>query len=178
MLMFCAKLRLVAKVCSCGLGLLPRKLRCCHSLLRRAGVIAGKAAGMQVVAVPSLPGKDARSFYATADVQLTSLLDLQPEVWGLPPFEDRKPNVNTQRLRMCHHIHLVQTQVAHALFVSFYYRLNTFLPLVVLCRFSIQFIDSGLVDLELILILHHLYICHTHYLHCMHRALCAYRDIL
>lgn len=46
----------------------------------------GKAAGMEVVAVPSLP-KSAHLFTA-ADELINSLLDLRPENWGLPPFED------------------------------------------------------------------------------------------
>jgi len=54
-----------------------------------AGVIAGKAAGMQVVAVPSLPLKRDRPLYASADVIISSLLDLEPENWGFPPFQDR-----------------------------------------------------------------------------------------
>jgi beta-phosphoglucomutase-like phosphatase (HAD superfamily) len=58
--------------------------------LVRAGVIAGKAAGMQVVAVPSLPLKRDRPLYALADVIISSLLDLEPENWGFPPFQDRK----------------------------------------------------------------------------------------
>lgn len=52
------------------------------------GVLAGKAAGMQVVAVPSLPRKDSRDQYSSADYVLTSLLDLKPEAWGFPRFED------------------------------------------------------------------------------------------
>ncbi|KAL4190650.1 hypothetical protein AMTRI_Chr07g76770 [Amborella trichopoda] len=50
------------------------------------GVTAGKAAGMEVVAVPSLP-KQANLFTA-ADEVINSLLDLRPEKWGLPPFQD------------------------------------------------------------------------------------------
>ncbi|XP_038977361.1 bifunctional riboflavin kinase/FMN phosphatase-like [Phoenix dactylifera] len=50
------------------------------------GVMAGKAAGMKVVAVPSLP-KQASSF-SSADEVINSLLDLHPEKWGLSPFED------------------------------------------------------------------------------------------
>nr|XP_029123026.1 bifunctional riboflavin kinase/FMN phosphatase isoform X3 [Elaeis guineensis] len=50
------------------------------------GVMAGKAAGMKVVAVPSLP-KQASSF-GSADEVVNSFLDLHPEKWGLPPFED------------------------------------------------------------------------------------------
>jgi beta-phosphoglucomutase-like phosphatase (HAD superfamily) len=61
----------------------------------RAGVLAGKAAGMQVVAVPSMPSKNDRPLYSSADVILSSLLDFQPEVWGLPPLNDR----NTLTLR-------------------------------------------------------------------------------
>ncbi|CAI9087614.1 OLC1v1021725C1 [Oldenlandia corymbosa var. corymbosa] len=50
------------------------------------GVTAGKAAGMEVVAVPSVP-KQSDNF-AMADEVINSLLDLQPEKWGLPPFQD------------------------------------------------------------------------------------------
>lgn len=50
------------------------------------GVTAGKAAGMKVVAVPSLPKQS--HLYTSADVVINSLFDLQPEQWGLPPFED------------------------------------------------------------------------------------------
>lgn len=50
------------------------------------GVTAGKSAGMQVVAVPSIPKQS--KLFATADEVLNSLFDLQPEGWGLPPFED------------------------------------------------------------------------------------------
>ncbi|KAJ6709305.1 RIBOFLAVIN KINASE/FMN ADENYLYLTRANSFERASE [Salix koriyanagi] len=51
----------------------------------RPGVTAGKAAGMEVVAVPSIPKSH---LYTEADEVINSLLDLQPELWGLPPFED------------------------------------------------------------------------------------------
>uniref|UniRef100_A0A7I4B1J4 riboflavin kinase n=1 Tax=Physcomitrium patens TaxID=3218 RepID=A0A7I4B1J4_PHYPA len=54
-----------------------------------AGVLAAKAAGMQVVAVPSIPSKDARPQYSSADVIYSSLLDFQPEVWGFPSLNDR-----------------------------------------------------------------------------------------
>lgn len=50
------------------------------------GVAAGKAAGMEVVAVPSLPKQTHR--YTSADEVINSLIDLQPEKWGLPPFQD------------------------------------------------------------------------------------------
>ncbi|KAK6932487.1 Haloacid dehalogenase-like hydrolase [Dillenia turbinata] len=50
------------------------------------GVSAGKAAGMEVVAVPSLPKQ--HHLYTSADEVINSLLDLQPEKWGLPPFQD------------------------------------------------------------------------------------------
>ncbi|XP_022927266.1 bifunctional riboflavin kinase/FMN phosphatase isoform X1 [Cucurbita moschata] len=50
------------------------------------GVAAGKAAGMKVIAVPSLPKKT--NLYSSADEVINSLLDFQPEKWGLPPFED------------------------------------------------------------------------------------------
>ncbi|XP_078173595.1 bifunctional riboflavin kinase/FMN phosphatase-like isoform X2 [Carex rostrata] len=51
------------------------------------GVTAGKAAGMEVIAVPSIP-KQADKFNTASEV-LNSLLDLEPEKWGLPQFEDR-----------------------------------------------------------------------------------------
>ncbi|KAL7213180.1 hypothetical protein ACSBR2_015815 [Camellia fascicularis] len=50
------------------------------------GVMAGKAAGMEVVAVPSLPKLS--HLYTSADEVINSLLDLRPERWGLSPFED------------------------------------------------------------------------------------------
>ncbi|KAL8088242.1 hypothetical protein AgCh_038140 [Apium graveolens] len=54
--------------------------------LNRIGVNAAKAAGMKVVAVPSLQSESGQ--FSVADMILNTLLDLQPEVWGLPPFED------------------------------------------------------------------------------------------
>ncbi|XP_024018904.1 bifunctional riboflavin kinase/FMN phosphatase isoform X1 [Morus notabilis] len=50
------------------------------------GVTAGKAAGMEVVAVPSMPKQS--HLYTAADEVFNSLLDLRPEKWGLPPFQD------------------------------------------------------------------------------------------
>ncbi|CAN1216530.1 Bifunctional riboflavin kinase/FMN phosphatase [Linum perenne] len=50
------------------------------------GVTGGKAADMQVVAVPSLPRQS--HLFTAADDLINSLLDLHPENWGLPPFED------------------------------------------------------------------------------------------
>ncbi|CAA0835984.1 Bifunctional riboflavin kinase/FMN phosphatase [Striga hermonthica] len=50
------------------------------------GVTAGKAAGMEVVAVPSLPKQS--HLFTSADEVVNSLLDLQPENWGLPAFDD------------------------------------------------------------------------------------------
>ncbi|KAL0012661.1 hypothetical protein SO802_007769 [Lithocarpus litseifolius] len=50
------------------------------------GVTAGKAAGMEVVAVPSIPKQS--HLYTSADEVINSLLDLKPEKWGLPPFQD------------------------------------------------------------------------------------------
>lgn len=41
---------------------------------------------MEVVAVPSLPKQS--HLYSSADEVINSLLDLQPEKWDLPPFED------------------------------------------------------------------------------------------
>uniref|UniRef100_A0A3B6GUK2 Riboflavin kinase n=1 Tax=Triticum aestivum TaxID=4565 RepID=A0A3B6GUK2_WHEAT len=51
------------------------------------GVQAAKASGAKVVAVPSLQSQ--RHCYSIADLILYSLLDFHPELWGLPPFEDR-----------------------------------------------------------------------------------------
>ncbi|CAI7896665.1 unnamed protein product, partial [Closterium sp. NIES-53] len=53
-----------------------------------AGVEAAVAAGMWVLAVPSLPNKAARPLYSAAHQLLPSLLDFQPQHWGLPPFSD------------------------------------------------------------------------------------------
>lgn len=50
------------------------------------GVTAGKAAEMEVVAVPSLPKQS--HLFTAADEVINSLLDLQLEKWGLPPFAD------------------------------------------------------------------------------------------
>lgn len=55
--------------------------------MNRVGIIAGKAAKMQVVAVPSIQSKSDE--FSIADNVIHSLLDFQPELWGLPPFEDR-----------------------------------------------------------------------------------------
>lgn len=48
--------------------------------------MAGKAAGMVVVAVPSLPKQ--AGLFSLADEVINSLLDLHPEKWGLPSFDD------------------------------------------------------------------------------------------
>lgn len=53
-----------------------------------AGVAAAVAAGMHVVAVPSLPRKSARLLYSSAHQTLASLLDFNPEQWGMQPFGD------------------------------------------------------------------------------------------
>ncbi|KAF6138497.1 hypothetical protein GIB67_022531 [Kingdonia uniflora] len=50
-----------------------------------AGVTAAKSAGMSVVMVPD-PRLD-RSYHASADQVLSSLLDFNPSDWSLPPFE-------------------------------------------------------------------------------------------
>ncbi|KAJ9550309.1 hypothetical protein OSB04_014354 [Centaurea solstitialis] len=51
-----------------------------------AGIKAGKAANMQVLAVPSVQIESDQ--YSIADHVIHSLLDFQPELWGLPPFDD------------------------------------------------------------------------------------------
>ncbi|KAL7589707.1 hypothetical protein Lser_V15G40612 [Lactuca serriola] len=50
------------------------------------GVKAGKAAKMQVVAVPSI--QDESDQYSIADHIIHSFLNFQPELWALPPFDD------------------------------------------------------------------------------------------
>lgn len=50
--------------------------------------MAAKAAGTKVVAVPSLPKQT--HLYTSADEVINSLLDIRPEKWGLPPFQDCK----------------------------------------------------------------------------------------
>lgn len=50
--------------------------------------MAGKAAGTNVIAVPSLPKQT--HLYTSADEVINSLLDIRPEKWGLPPFQDCK----------------------------------------------------------------------------------------
>ncbi|KAG7546696.1 Riboflavin kinase domain bacterial/eukaryotic [Arabidopsis suecica] len=50
------------------------------------GVMAGKAAGTKVIAVPSLPKQT--HLYTSADEVINSLLDIRLEKWGLPPFQD------------------------------------------------------------------------------------------
>ncbi|XP_050215002.1 bifunctional riboflavin kinase/FMN phosphatase [Mercurialis annua] len=50
------------------------------------GVMGGKAAGMEVVAVPSIPKQS--HLYTAADEVINSLLDLHLENWGLPAFDD------------------------------------------------------------------------------------------
>jgi riboflavin kinase len=57
----------------------------------RPGVTAGKAAEMEVVVVPSLPKQS--HLYTAADEVINSLLDLQLEKWGLPPFADCKSRI-------------------------------------------------------------------------------------
>ncbi|KAL8116166.1 bifunctional riboflavin kinase/FMN phosphatase-like isoform X2 [Apium graveolens] len=50
------------------------------------GVQAAKAARMKVVAIPSLQIEYDQ--FSVADMVLHSLLELRPELWGLPSFED------------------------------------------------------------------------------------------
>ncbi|GKA49066.1 bifunctional riboflavin kinase/FMN phosphatase-like protein, partial [Tanacetum coccineum] len=51
------------------------------------GIQAGKTASMQVVVLPSIQS-DTDEF-SIADYVIHSFLDFQPELWGLPPFDDR-----------------------------------------------------------------------------------------
>ncbi|KAL6845541.1 hypothetical protein ACP4OV_025036 [Aristida adscensionis] len=60
------------------------------------GVQGAKASGAKVVAVPSLQSQ--RQYYSIADVILYSLLDFNPELWALPPFEDRIHGVEVEHL--------------------------------------------------------------------------------
>nr|GFA48277.1 bifunctional riboflavin kinase/FMN phosphatase-like [Tanacetum cinerariifolium] len=50
------------------------------------GIKAGKAANMQVVAVPSVQSESDE--FSIADYVIHSFLDFQPETWGLPPLND------------------------------------------------------------------------------------------
>ncbi|OWM78706.1 hypothetical protein CDL15_Pgr002877 [Punica granatum] len=49
------------------------------------GVKGAKAANMKVMAVPSHEEADSSSM---ADAVINTLLEFQPEIWGLPPFDD------------------------------------------------------------------------------------------
>ncbi|TVT99344.1 hypothetical protein EJB05_55291 [Eragrostis curvula] len=68
-----------------GLGVNPSSCLVIEDSL--VGVQGAKASGAKVVAVPSLQSQ--RQHYSIADTVLYSLLDFYPELWGLPPFEDR-----------------------------------------------------------------------------------------
>ncbi|PKA53248.1 riboflavin kinase [Apostasia shenzhenica] len=57
-------------------------------MLSRVAVRAAKDAEAKVAAVPSLQNQAER--YLIADRVLHSLLEFQPEILGLPPFEDLK----------------------------------------------------------------------------------------
>ncbi|GJW20838.1 bifunctional riboflavin kinase/FMN phosphatase-like protein [Tanacetum coccineum] len=65
-------------------SLIPGWVNCKY--VNRTGVKAGKAANMKVVAVPSIEGESDE--FSIADYVMHSLLDLQPELCGLPPFDD------------------------------------------------------------------------------------------
>jgi hypothetical protein len=54
-------------------------------LFNRVGVKAANAAKIKVVAIPSRGESDCSKL---ANVTLNSLLEFQPELWGLPPFDD------------------------------------------------------------------------------------------
>lgn len=61
---------------------------CCN----RVGVKAANAAKMKIVAVPSRRESDCHEL---ANVVLHSLLEFQPEQWGLPPFDDCNALINS-----------------------------------------------------------------------------------
>ncbi|KAG8055373.1 hypothetical protein GUJ93_ZPchr0001g31691 [Zizania palustris] len=68
-----------------GLGVNPSSCLVIEDSL--VGVQGARASGAKVVAVPSLQSQ--RQCYSIADAILYSLLDFNPESWGLPPFDDR-----------------------------------------------------------------------------------------
>lgn len=74
------------------------------------GVTAGKAAEMKVVVVPSFPKQS--HIFTAADEVINSLLDLRPEKWGLPPFQD------------CKSLYLVSTLIEHFLCTNHFYQLR------------------------------------------------------
>ncbi|MQL85386.1 hypothetical protein Taro_017907 [Colocasia esculenta] len=66
------------------------------------GVEAGKASGMKVVTVPSIPKQTMQ--YISTDEVINSLLDLQPEKWGLPPFNDSATLIMMHDLKISQNI--------------------------------------------------------------------------
>ncbi|GKD31133.1 bifunctional riboflavin kinase/FMN phosphatase-like protein, partial [Tanacetum coccineum] len=58
----------------------------CGNHINSVGIKAGKAANMQVVAVPSVQSESDE--FSIADYVIHSFLDFQPETWGLPPLND------------------------------------------------------------------------------------------
>lgn len=58
----------------------------------RVGVKAAHAAKMKIVAIPSRGESDCCKL---ANVTLNSLLEFQPELWGLPPFDDCNAPINS-----------------------------------------------------------------------------------
>ncbi|PWA76089.1 cof protein [Artemisia annua] len=55
-------------------------------IINSVGTKAGKAANMQVVAIPSVQTESDE--FSVADNVIHSFLDFQPEIWRLPPFND------------------------------------------------------------------------------------------